>query len=219
MFPTSTDRCHAITRRGRQCRIRTSRRSEDKLCHIHLCPANNCARPQTTRCVANTRKGSQCKLRTKTGTHCHVHNFLAIENIPEKASIKKMPIPEKREEPIINDTGEKVDPEILRVIAMLEEKCSGTQTPRPTPSCSHPHMAQQIQRFLDSEVRKELDIYRGLLRMLRCYTSTDEIDIREVELEITMSVAYLRKQTDRNVNNLVKRSKQMSKEQPTLDLL
>lgn len=209
MFPTSTDRlrsCHATTRRGRQCRIRA--REGHKLCHIHLCPENNCTRPQTTRCVANTRKGSQCKLRTKTGTHCHVHNFLVIPN--EKAPDRI----EKREEQEIprsvSSNEDKVDPEILRVITMLEEKCSGTPTPRPAPSCGHPHMAQQIQRFLDSEVRKELDIYQGLLRMLRCYTSTDEIDIREVEGEITVSVAQLRKQTDRNVNTLVKRSKQMS---------
>jgi hypothetical protein len=150
--------------------------------------------------VATTRKGSQCKLRTKTGTHCHVHNFL-----PEpEPKIELLPEPEP------NSDDEEVDPEILRVIAMLEEKCSGTPTPRPAPSCGHPHMAQQIRRFLDSEVRKELDIYRSLLRMLRCYTSTDDIDIREVEHEITASVAHLRKQTDKNVNNLVKRSKQMS---------
>jgi hypothetical protein len=154
--------------------------------------------------VASTRKGNQCKLRTKTGSHCHVHNFL-VEPKP-----KPKPEVEVDSESESESESEEVDPEILRVIAILEEKCSSTLTPRPAPSCGHPHMAQQIRRFLDSEVRKELDIYRSLLRMLRCYTSTDDIDIREVEHEITASVAHLRKQTDKNVNNLVKRSKQMS---------
>jgi hypothetical protein len=163
-------------------------------------------------CKAVTAKGLPCKI-TPRSEYCHIHAYLVVDKplavesplVPKEEPAEESSSSEEESAP--SEDEEEQCYEIRALVKEIMNKCNDVPLRSYSGVKLDPFIQRRIDQFYKQEQEGALSMYKGMLNMLRCYTSLDEIDPDGVRKEIKMSLSMLRKSTDDNVKYMMKRKR------------
>ena len=147
-------------------------------------------------CKAVTTKGLPCKI-TARSEYCHVHAYLAVE--------KPEPAPEDSVHEESSEEEEEQCYEIRALIKEIERERDNVTSRSYSGMPLESSRQRMVNQFYEKEKKDELELYKGMLNMLKYYNSLDEIDLDGVKKEIKTVLSVIRKNTDNNVKYMMKR--------------